>query len=108
MKNKSTKVILALTLVTAGSVFYGTEQAEAKGLELDGIQIIFGRHHRNAPPPPPPPHYEPMPPHRHHAHMPTPPPPHHREWQMRDRGPGHDRRDFRPEPPRGHMPPPRR
>lgn len=105
MKNKSRKAIIALTLITAGSVFFGTERAEAKGLELDGIQIIFGRHHhRDAPPPPSPP--PPPPGHRHDAHMfPPPPPPNHHYYSERphmwDR-----RRDFRPAPPRGHMPPP--
>ena len=98
MKNRSRKAVLVLTLITAGSVFYGTTQAEARGLELDGIQITFGRHPDDAPPPPP----------HHQAHMP-PPPPHsfHRRCEephmMMDR-----RGDFRPEPPRGHMPPPHR
>ena len=57
MKNKNKKLAMVLTLIAAGSVFYGTTQAQANGLELDGIQITFGRHHDHyAPPPPPPPH----------------------------------------------------
>ena len=75
MKNKnkrSKKLAAVFILIAAGSVFYGTTQADAKGLELDGIQITFGRHRGyDAPPPPPPP----PPSHHHHVHMPPPAPP---------------------------------
>ena len=98
MKNKnkrSKKLAAVFILIAAGSVFYGTTQADAKGLELDGIQITFGRHRGyDAPPPPPPP---PPPPHVHHFHgRPEP-------WDHGSRGPRHE--DFGPHG-REHMPPP--
>ena len=119
MKNKNKKIILALTLITAGSVFCVTSPSSAKGLELEGVQIVFGRHH-----------YEPTPPPQahHHRHMPPPPPPHfHQHHPCPPRGPemwaqrpgarmpeGHgqehenfrqsDRNGARPEPPKGQPP----
>ena len=127
MKKGNKKLAVVLTLVTAGSIFYATAPASAKGMELEGVEIVFGRHHDAPPPPPPPPH------HYHDMHMPPPPPPHahhhhhmppHRGpemWAHRPGGPGpeprhenfgpHDRmRGPRPEPQRGqgHMPQPHR
>ncbi len=117
MKNKkgNKKLAVAFTLIIAGSVFYGTSPASASGIELEGVQIVFGRHH-DAPPPPGPPHHD--------MHMPPPPPPepqrgyhppayhpYHRppEPDMWDRPGGHHAHG-RPEHfgpgPRGHMPPP--
>ena len=108
MKN-TRKYIAALAVLAAGSVFYGSVPAQAKGIELDEVKIVISRHHDERVPPPPPEMHRPrghippppemqgarghMPPpeHRrgfapvHHGHMP-PQPPHHR--------------------PRGHMPPP--
>ena len=100
MKN-TRKYIAALAVLAAGSVFYGSLPAQAKGIELDEVKIVISRHHDDRVPPPemhrPRGHMpqqemrrarEHMPPpsevHRARGHM--PPPPHHR--------------------PRGHMPPP--
>ncbi|MBQ7221704.1 MAG: hypothetical protein IJS28_12080 [Synergistaceae bacterium] len=120
---RTRKYIAALAVLAAGSVFYGSVPAHAKGIELDKVEVVFKRNETEArghmPPPPdygpgrhmpPPPEYGPR------GHVPPPP----------DYGPrGHmpppqprpgDRRGFAPEPgghmpppphePRGHMPPP--
>ena len=102
MKN-TRKYIAALAVLAAGSVFYGSLPAQAKGIELDEVKIVISRHHDDRVPPLPPEMHRPrghmpqpemrrarehMPPpsevHRARGHM--TPPPHHR--------------------PRGHMPPP--
>ncbi len=91
----SRKLAAALAVFAAGSVFFGSLPAQAKGIESDGASISASRHHgRRMPPPefrryrghmPPPPefhrHHGHMPPppefHRHHGHIPPPPEHHH-------------------------------
>ena len=71
----SRKLITALAVFAAGSVFYGSLPAQAKGIEANGAKIVMSRHHGDMPPPPPPEFY------RHHWRHgdvpPLPPPPHH-------------------------------
>lgn len=93
---RTRKYIAALAVLAAGSVFYGSEPANAGGIELDGITIVFGREHDAPPPPPPPPHM-----HHHGPHM--PPPPHHRGFAP---GPHTPPPPHHHHGPRGHMPPP--
>ena len=112
MQQLNKKLAAVLIAVAAGSVFYGTAQAEAQEkMKLDNIEIIFRSGHRDRywnpaqpPPPPPPPHHHRGPGPRHfgpHAHM--PPPLHHG-------GPRPEPRDFGPRGPQGgpgpHTPPP--
>ena len=99
MKKINKKLAAVLTVIAARSVFFTTETATAKGLELEGIQIIFGRHHDAPPPPPPPPG-----PHHHFSPGPPPPPPHHHHaWHHGGPRPGSG-----PQHHGGHMPLPHR
>ena len=76
-KKLNKKLTAVLTLIAAGSIFYTEDPATAKGLELEGIQIIFGRHHDAPPPPQGSRHHH----HAFHHRWPRPgphvPPPHH-------------------------------
>ena len=91
MKN-TRKYIAALAVFAAGSVFYGSLPAQAKGIELDEVKIVVRGHHGDVVPPPSPPEM-----HRHHGHMPPPSEVHRARGHMPQ--PPHHR-------PRGHMPPP--
>jgi len=96
------KVLAVLTLIAAGSVFYGTSKAEARGPEFSGIQITWtwGRCRELPPCPPPPP--PPPPPHYHH-HFYAPPPPHFHDRPPHRRPRYDDCRRY--EPPRNNRPP---
>ena len=67
------RYIAALAVLAAGSVFFGSLPANAGGIELDGIDIVFRRERDRGhmpPPPPPPPHHWHRPPPPHHWHRP--------------------------------------
>ena len=66
MKN-TRKLAAALAVFAAGSVFYGSLPAQAKGIELDEVKIVISRHHDDRVPPPPPEM------HGSRGHMPPPP-----------------------------------
>ena len=102
------KYLAALAILTAGSVFYGSNPASAKDIELDKVEAaikpIHESHGRLVPPP--------SPEHKPGRDVPPPPPNGHRPTEFREphRESGHVpppppefRRDFRPGP---NVPPP--
>ena len=85
----SRKLAAALAVFAAGSVFFGSLPAHAKGIESDGAKVLVSRHHHGHMPPPE--HF------RHHGHMPSP---EHFEHH------GHDPHHPEHFEHHGHMPPP--
>ena len=69
----SRKLAAALAVFAAGSVFFGSLPAHAKGIESDGAKVLVSRHHHGHMPPPE--HFGPHEPHGSHH---PPHRPHHR------------------------------
>ena len=63
----SRKLAAMLAAFAAGSVFFGSLPAQAKGIEADEARILVKRHHNDRVPPPPPEMHRPR------GHRPPPP-----------------------------------
>ena len=103
----SRKLAVTLAVFAAGSIFYGSPQAQAAGIDLDGAKIAVSRHHGDRVPPPPPEMHRPR------GHRMPPPEMHrpreyrtHSEYRIHNRDVPHQpehRRPHRPEDrPRRH------